>query len=94
MDWVNLFANALWILGCAVALATLSYAGWHASTSGTKFSIIFNNPRIQIVLHLSGVLFCFGWAALSSPIIIKILWVILGGLFAFLGFINRPTVKP
>jgi hypothetical protein len=28
IEWGGLAANSLWILGCALALATLSFAGW------------------------------------------------------------------
>ena len=36
IDWFNLAANSLWILGCAIALAVLSYASWQASLRREK----------------------------------------------------------
>ena len=39
IDWLNLIANTFWILGCALALATVSYAGWQASVEDKKIRI-------------------------------------------------------
>ena len=36
IDWFDLAANSLWIIGCAVALASLSYAIWMASMRQKK----------------------------------------------------------
>ena len=81
IDWVNLAANSLWILGCAMALAALSYASWQASLYKVKLRARLETPGIQRSLYLSGVLFSAGLAILSETIFETALWVILGALF-------------
>ena len=56
INWMNLAANTLWILGCAAALAILSYANWRALLMGIKMRTILVGYQHQIVLNLSCVL--------------------------------------
>jgi hypothetical protein len=81
IDWYNLAVNALWILGCAVALATLSYASWEASLMKEKFTARLNRPFYQIALDLAGFLFCTGLAGTSDSTLEIILWSILALAF-------------
>jgi hypothetical protein len=81
IDWGNLAANALWIIGCALALGTVSYASFLASLSGEKLRTRLGNPGMQAAIDLAGVLFCAGLAATSRPIWQMILWAVLGVLF-------------
>jgi hypothetical protein len=81
IDWFNLAANALWILGCALALGTLSYASFQASLSGEKLRTRLGRPSMQAAIDLAGVLFCAGLAATSKPIWQMALWALLGALF-------------
>ena len=81
IDWLNLGANALWILGCAVALAVLSYASWEASVYREKFSQRLKRPGIQAALNLGGFLFASGLAATSDSGIEIILWLVLAAAF-------------
>jgi uncharacterized membrane protein YtjA (UPF0391 family) len=92
IDWGNLAANSAWILGCAIALAAVSYASWLASTSGEKLRNQWKKPGLQKAINLAGLLFCTGLAATSDAIWETILWAILAALFFIqlvLGFI-RP----
>ncbi|HBY08922.1 MAG TPA: hypothetical protein DEH22_14515 [Chloroflexi bacterium] len=82
IDWYNLFMNALWILACALALATLSYASWQASALGGKFREYLGQPWIQISLNVAGVLFCAGLAGTSDVLWQRVLWILLGVGFA------------
>ena len=82
IDWYNLVMNAFWVLGCAVALATLSFASWAASATGEKFRVCLGKPNIQMILNLAGLLFCVGLAGTSDVVWQQILWVILGVGFA------------
>lgn len=82
IDWGNVAANALWILGCAMALGTLSYASWEASVYKEKFWSRLKHRGFQISLNLAGVLFCAGLAATSGSLFQTIAWSILAGLFA------------
>ena len=79
---MNLAANTLWILGCATALATLSYASWKASLKGIKMRTILTDHQYQIVLNLSGVLFCLGLAATPDANWEIFIWTLLVVLFA------------
>ena len=81
IDWYNLATNSLWILGCAVALATLSYASWEASIKKEKFTTRLKKPSYQIALSLAGFLFSAGLAGTSDSTLEVILWSILGLAF-------------
>jgi hypothetical protein len=78
IDWFNLFANSLWILALALALAALSYASWHASLDKEKLSSTLGKGGYPIVFSLAGVLFCAGLALTASSSVQIILWTILG----------------
>ena len=82
IDWYNLVMNTFWILGCAVALAALSYASWTASATGEKFRVCLGQSNIQMILNLAGIFFCVGLAGTSDVVWQQILWVILGVGFA------------
>jgi hypothetical protein len=81
IDWVNLAANSLWILGLALALAALSYASWQASLAREKLRTRLGQPGTQTVLNLAGVLFCAGLAASSVRMWEIVVWVVLAVLF-------------
>jgi phosphatidylserine synthase len=93
IDWVMVAANALWILGLAIGLATLSYASWEAWATHETFRQRLAKPAAQGVLALAGFLFCMGLAATSWVLWQTAVWLILGVLFlwqAWLAFRNRP----
>ncbi len=95
IDWFNLVANSLWILGCALALATFSYASWQASLYNEKLRQRLGQPGIQRSLDASGILFCAGLAATSKNTLEIGLWVVLGVLFAVqLAFTFRRRATP
>ncbi|MBN1147823.1 MAG: hypothetical protein JXA78_11250 [Anaerolineales bacterium] len=81
IDWFGLIANGLWILGCALALAALSYASWQASQRQEKLSVRLGAPGSQRALFAAGVLFCAGLALLSATTVEMILWVVLSVVF-------------
>jgi hypothetical protein len=83
IDWYNLLMNSCWILGCSLALATLSYASWEASTLKEKFFNRLKLPGYQISLNIAGLLFCIGLAGTSSVVWQQILWGLLGLGFVF-----------
>ena len=86
IDWTNFGLNALWIIGCAIALATLSYASWAASKTSEKLRIRLMQPQIQLSLNVAGVLFCLGLAGTSSEIWQLVLWILLAiGFFVQAG---------
>lgn len=81
IDWYSVASNSLWILGCALALAALSYTSWLASVSGEKFRRVIQRPGIQTSLNLAGLLFSAGLAATSDSTLESMLWAVLGLLF-------------
>jgi len=100
IDWLNLISNSLWILGLVLALATLSYASWQASSNHEKsvrkeFRLALGRPSIQIAFNLAGVLFCAGLAATSIKIYEIVLWTILAiafGVWVILSWIQMVKV--
>lgn len=84
IDWKNLAANALWILGCAVALATLSYASWEASQVHERMGARLKRPSYQTSLNLAGLFLCLGLASTSGITFHQVLWLLLAAVFAVL----------
>ena len=85
IDWVNLFGNALWVIGLAVALAGLSYASWQASISGQKFTRVLNQSGYSLVFAVSGFLFSTGLAVTSFGDWRFLVWTVIA--LAFLAYI-------
>ena len=83
IDWFNLFANALWIIGCAIALATLSFASWQASERGEKLIARLRSRGAQFWLNLAVALFCLGMAGTESRIVFRVIWILLAGWYLF-----------
>jgi hypothetical protein len=83
IDWFNLAANSLWILGAALALAAVSFASWEASLKMVKFRQQLNQPGCQAALNMAGLMFCLGLAGTSSRWWEIVLWLLLSVWFAF-----------
>jgi hypothetical protein len=83
IDWYNLAANALWIIGCAIALATLSFASFQAAMTKQKFTAHLKLPGMQIALNLAGMLFSLGLAATDDRLLVQVLWLVFAALFLF-----------
>ena len=81
IDWFNLAANSLWIIGCALALAAFSYASWQASMFNETLRARLETPGIQRALFFAGLLFCMGQAMLSDSLLVTVLWGVLGLAF-------------
>ena len=93
IDWYNLAANALWIIGLAIALAVLSHASWQASQRHEKLRQQLAQPGYQIFLDLAAVLFCLGMAGTSRRIWEIILWAVLAVLFIAQAAVEKFTRK-
>lgn len=84
----SLFVNALWIVGLAGVLATLSYMAWYRSALGWRWRRVFSLPRMLIPLSVSLELFSIGLAingitaVQPAPWWETTLWSILALLFA------------
>ncbi len=74
IDWLNLAANSLWIFGCAIGLAAISYASWEASLKQVKMRQQLQGAGYQAAFNAAGLLFCLGLAGLSSRWWEAVLW--------------------
>ncbi len=63
IDWLDLTANAIWIVGCALALAVLSYSSYQAHLRRERMRAVLGRPSYQAALNLAGALFAAGMAA-------------------------------
>jgi len=93
IDWLDLAANSLWVLGCSLALAAFSYASWQAWLYRQSLRLRLGSPGTLRVLALAGMLFCIGLAALSGSNK-ALLWGILAFLFLLqfaCSFRHKPT---
>lgn len=84
IDWIDVAVNALWILGMAILLATLSYASWEAKLNGMKLRATLARRGYQQLFTLAGMVCSFGLAGSSGYLWQKILWILLGCWFLFL----------
>jgi hypothetical protein len=82
IDWLNVAANSLWIVGCAIALAALSRASWQSTIQQVKLGAILGRSGYQIALTIAGSLFCLGGAGAAQSALKIILWLALAIGFA------------
>jgi phosphoglycerol transferase MdoB-like AlkP superfamily enzyme len=94
IDWFNLAANALWIIGLAIALAVVSHASWQAALQHEKLRNRLAQPGYQIYFDLAAVLFCLGMAATSRRLWEIILWSGLAVLFIAQAVVEKYVRKP
>ncbi len=80
IDWFNLAANGLWILGCAVVLAAISYASWEASYNQERMIACLRRPSARSALTLGGTLFFLGLAAVESDMLTRVFFALLATL--------------
>ena len=78
IDWGNLIAYSLWICGCILALAALSFASWQASIHAEKLLTRLSKPIYSSILVLAGMLFCTGQFFIAETVLFRALWVVLG----------------
>ena len=88
INWFSLAINSLWILACAIGLATLSQASWVASLRHEKLQKILSLPHYQTSINLVGILFCLGLAGTSHKLWESVLWLILMELYVALSVIE------
>ena len=77
LDWREVFTNALWIFGCSIALAVLSYADWRANTNHIRLRDLLFKPKYRVVLGFALILILLGLAATSTSTLTAIIWIIL-----------------
>ena len=88
IDWYHLLTNALWIFGCAVVIATISYTSWEASMQKNSFKEIIRQHNIQLTLNLGGFLFSIGLVGTT-----EIMWQIILWALISLGFLIQIIIE-
>ena len=77
IDWYGVAVNGLWIMGCALALGTLSYASWQASLSQQKLRTRLESSGEQVSLLLAAFLVCAGLFGMAESLVARLLWAVL-----------------
>lgn len=93
IDWFNLAANALWVLGCAVVLAALSYASWEASRDQERMSARLKRPPARAALSIGGMLVFLGLAAVESDLLPRVFYIVLAVLSIILALSALWTMR-
>jgi uncharacterized membrane protein YidH (DUF202 family) len=75
IDWLDLAFNALWIAGCALALAVLSIANWQARERGIRLRDQLTQSRAA--LAIAATLFSAGMCGTSQALWERIAWAVL-----------------
>jgi mannose/fructose/N-acetylgalactosamine-specific phosphotransferase system component IIC len=88
INWFNLLTNTLWIFGCAIVLATISYTSWEASTQKSSFKDLIRQHKIQLTLNVGGIFFSIGLTGTTQIMWQKILWALLS-----LGFLIQIIIE-
>lgn len=83
IDWPHVAFNALWIIGCALILAALSYANWLAHLRGVRTRQLLSAPTFQLPFSIGLGLISCGLFWLSRGWLEHALWAILTLLFAW-----------
>jgi hypothetical protein len=78
IDLNRVAASSLWIMGCAIGLATLSYASWEASRDHVKMHHYLGQSLHRGCLYLAGGLICLGLAVTASSWWEIAIWLVLG----------------
>jgi hypothetical protein len=89
LDWLNLGFNALWVLGCALALAAVSYASWQASLGEGKLVVQLGRRGVRLTLVLAAALVCSGLAGTASTSLETLFWALLTILWLVVAWLLR-----
>jgi len=81
IDWVNVFLNAVWILGLSILLSVIGIANYKGTTENIRLSKVLSESNYRIILDLGMILFCIGLAGLAGPWWQKLLWGLLSMSF-------------
>jgi len=81
LDWYQLGFNSLWIGGCALAVAVFSWAYSEATAAGQRLGAYLNQPEMQALIYLSGLLGSLGLTGLGRSPLERLLWALWALLF-------------
>ena len=94
IDWPQVLANALWISGAALALATFSYANWRAGTRAERLRGTLRQAAFQLPLCGAALLVCLGLGLTSNSPLETVFWLALAALSAAAFISIRRTMRP
>jgi hypothetical protein len=77
-DWIWLAGGALWVLGLALLLATVSMAHYYARVAGERTWDRLRLPGSQLALTIGGSLFLAGLVFSSGSLWEKVIWGLCG----------------
>ncbi len=80
IDWRQLGFNALWILALGLLVAVLSWACYRAADARSSVLATLKQPRYQLALNGSLVLFCAGLLGVARTWWEGALWLVLGAV--------------
>jgi len=89
----GILSNSLWLLGLAVLLAGLSWAGWVGQTARLRLRAVLGQPPIQRTLNLGLALFCAGLAASSRTWWERVLWGLLAAAWVIWAWLAGWVAK-
>jgi hypothetical protein len=81
IDWLSVFYNGLWILGCALILAALSYTSWLAQAQGERLRPLLDAFVFQFPFSIGMGLISLGAFFLARGWLEHLLWAIFVILF-------------
>ncbi len=90
IDWLNVFFNAIWILGLAVILAAFSINDWLAHTKRIKLRRQLETAAFQTPLTGGLMLVSLSLALLADVWWERALWGVFVVLFAVQWYFDRP----
>lgn len=84
IDWLRVVFNALWLLGCAVILATFSHTVWLAHVRGIRTRQALGAPAFQLPFYIGLLLVSLGLFFLAGSWLEHVVWVVFAVAFAWL----------
>jgi hypothetical protein len=87
IDWFNVFANALWILGLAALLAAFSLAHWQAGLQVKPLRQVLSEPPFRMAIAAGILLFASGFMLVVTPWWHKIPWAGIMALSLWQGLV-------
>ena len=85
IDWLNVFYNALWIIGLAVILAAFSHSDWQAAQRGLSLRQALDAPAFQQLWALGLLLVSLSLMLLATRWWERGVWLVFALLFAWQG---------
>jgi hypothetical protein len=81
IDWFSVGANALWIIGAAIIVATFSFANWLAHVRDQRTRHLLGTAAFQIPFAIGLLLISLGLLLVSRGWLEHVLWAFLSILF-------------